>query len=124
MGRNQIIKDVLTKKRISQQRLADELKVTQATINQRLNAESDVDSVEFLQAVAKLTGVSLEFLINVNSYGSNSDDEFVNLAGEPEAIWKRKIQAKDVLIEEQRERIKELKKYIVVLEEKLNLKKE
>jgi transcriptional regulator with XRE-family HTH domain len=67
MGRNKRIKQALKVAGVSQQALADELNVTQASINQRLNAETEIDSVDFINAVAKLTGVTAEFLIT----GSN-----------------------------------------------------
>jgi transcriptional regulator with XRE-family HTH domain len=67
MGRNKRIKQALKVAGVSQQALADELNVTQASINQRLNAETEIDSVDFINAVAKLTSVTAEFLIT----GSN-----------------------------------------------------
>lgn len=109
----------MTKKRITQQQLAGELKVTQASVNQRLNAELEVDSVEFLQAVAKLTGVSLEYLINGTSEPYREGDSPNAEVAEPNSNWINKIQESEVVISEQRERIKELKKYIAMLEDQL-----
>lgn len=62
--RNQRIKYALKKAKISQQELADALNLTDSAVNQRLNSEKPVDSIEFIEMVCRLTNVDRDYLIN------------------------------------------------------------
>ncbi len=63
IGRNQRIKEVLKASKVSQTELAKALGVSHAAVNERLNKEEDIDSIQFLHTVSALTAVPLEYLI-------------------------------------------------------------
>ena len=63
MSRNERIKRFLKEKKVTRQQLADYLNVTNSTVTERLNSEKDVDSIDFILAVSKLTGVPFNSLI-------------------------------------------------------------
>lgn len=64
MSRNQRIKDALRAKGISQERLAERLKISQGAVGKQLNKTEDIDSIGFIEAVAELTGRSRDYLIH------------------------------------------------------------
>lgn len=63
MGRNQRIKDALKAKGISQEKLAEKLNITQAAVGKQLNKDEEIDSIEFINAVAELTGYSFQWFV-------------------------------------------------------------
>jgi transcriptional regulator with XRE-family HTH domain len=60
--RNNRIREAIESKS-SQQKVADRLKITRQAVNLQLSKKTDIDSVEFIDAVAELTGYSRDFLI-------------------------------------------------------------
>lgn len=63
-ARNQRIKEILKARKVSQTDLAKALGVSHATVNERLNKDEDIDSVEFIKAVALLTGYSFDDIMD------------------------------------------------------------
>lgn len=63
MGRNQRIKDALKAKGVSQEKLAEKLNITQAAVGKQLNKDEEIDSIEFINAVAELTGYSFQWFV-------------------------------------------------------------
>lgn len=62
-SRNERIKRALSEAKVSQEKLANALGVTDAAVNGRLNSDKDIDSVAFIEAVSGLTGRSKNWLI-------------------------------------------------------------
>jgi transcriptional regulator with XRE-family HTH domain len=56
ISRNSAIKKALENAEVTQDKLAKRLGISRAAVGERLNGEKDIDSVEFIQAVADLTG--------------------------------------------------------------------
>jgi transcriptional regulator with XRE-family HTH domain len=63
MSRNQRIKDSLRSAGISQEKLAEHLGISQAAVGKQLNKDDDIDSLQFMRAVAELTGQSIDWVI-------------------------------------------------------------
>lgn len=84
MTRNQRIKNALKVSGVSQEKLADALRITQAAVGKQLNKEEDIDSVEFIKAVAKLTGHSFDDIMDgpKSSASSRSTREEVLVVNE------------------------------------------
>jgi transcriptional regulator with XRE-family HTH domain len=61
--RNNRIRKVIEGKS-SQQKLADKLGITRQAVNLRLSSDKDIDSIDFIRAVAELTGSDIDWLIN------------------------------------------------------------
>jgi len=91
--RNNRIRDAIDS-RSSQQKVAERLGITRQAVNLRLSGEKDIDSVEFIDAVSSLTGLSREYLITGEkamvsmaleegsvSYGMSRKEEQEFLAG-------------------------------------------
>jgi transcriptional regulator with XRE-family HTH domain len=69
--------------RSSQQKIADALGITRQSVNLRLAGSKDIDSIEFIQAVAKLTGYTFEYLLNGDKiYGVKGDDKLYGVKGD------------------------------------------
>lgn len=60
--RNNRIREVIDRES-SQQAVADKLGITRQAVNLQLSKEKDIDSIQFIQAVAELTGRSFHYLI-------------------------------------------------------------
>jgi transcriptional regulator with XRE-family HTH domain len=69
---NRIRKAIDTKS--SQQKLAERLGITRQAVNLRLSAEKDIDSIDFINAVADLTGYSIKFLIEGKGQGNEVNE--------------------------------------------------
>lgn len=63
MSRNQRIKDALRMAGVSQEKLAAKLGITQAAVGKQLNKDEDIDSVDFIKAVAGLTNQTFLWLL-------------------------------------------------------------
>ena len=61
--RNRQIIELLNRTGKTQTQLAARLGITRASVSERLNKKEEVDSIEFVKAVAELTGYSLCDLI-------------------------------------------------------------
>lgn len=93
MGRNQRIKDALRRAGVSQEKLAERLNITQAAVGKQLNKAEDIDSLEFIDAVAELTGISRNQLLGWE-YAQKGDD--TSLVTEPSLSVEEEIYRKIV----------------------------
>lgn len=56
MTRNERIKKALTSSGVTQSKLAEVLGVTHAAVSERLSGEKEIDSIEFIDTVCRITG--------------------------------------------------------------------
>lgn len=68
--RNNRIREAIDS-RSSQQKVAERLGISRQAVNLRISGEKDIDSIEFVDAVAELTGLSRDFLIKGDSALNN-----------------------------------------------------
>jgi transcriptional regulator with XRE-family HTH domain len=73
--RNKRIIEVLNKAGKNQTDLSNRLKISRATVSERLNSEKEIDSISFIKAVADLTGLSVCDLIK--------DEDLIGVVNEP-----------------------------------------
>lgn len=65
---NQRIKRILKEKNVSQSTLAKALGIHRASVSDRLNSDTQVDSFSFLFTVSKVTGLSISYLYFGNEF--------------------------------------------------------
>lgn len=107
-ARNQRIIEAMKARGVTREAVSKLLGVTPSAVTQKLNDKRVIDSIDFVYAVAKLTGYSPHFLI----YGEEddqpvkaSDTEPQSLANDPVATYKNEKEVMKELIESQRETI-------------------
>ncbi len=87
MSVNQLIKESL--KRGDQSRLSVLLGLTKSAISDRINSEVEIDSVDFINAVCKVTGKPFSYFKKVElgsgAYQMKEEEELVALVGESES---------------------------------------
>ena len=105
----------------SQRDLAKFMGLSSPTVSSMLSKD-DIDSVKYLKAVEDLTGYRFEWLRT--GKGPEKKDAQTTGTEEPNLdYWQNILKTKDELIDEMRERIKEMKKYQELLEAQLRKKK-
>lgn len=62
-NRNSRLKTALESTDVSQTKLAEMLGISRSSVNERLKKDTEIDSVEFVHAVAKLTGYDFVWLL-------------------------------------------------------------
>ena len=119
MTRNQRISFCLKEAGIEQGVLGKELGTTQAAISKRLNRDKQIESVDFLLAVSRLTGKSIHYLYHGSEDEGTrpvqyvSSDEDQNLViDDPSETMRAKPGDVFELIEELRKEVELLKKQV------------
>jgi transcriptional regulator with XRE-family HTH domain len=110
--RNSRIKKVLEPRGL-QQKVADKLGITRQAVNLRLSGDKEVDSVDFIKAVAEVTGRSFDWLIT----GKGEEQGFL---AEPHV--EGMIEKIEKLVRSQNTTIHLLEKRMKVLEDQLKSK--
>lgn len=108
-ARNQRIIEAMKARGVTREALSKLLGVTPSAVTQKLNDKRVIDSIDFVYAVAKLTGYSPHFLI----YGEEDDQkttkafdaESQSIANDPIAAYRNEKEVMKELIESQRETI-------------------
>lgn len=77
-SRNARLKKALSDQRISQDKLSKRLNVSRAAVSERLNKDVEIDSIEFVNAVAELTGVDRDWLFNGESRNRSDSSDSPN----------------------------------------------
>lgn len=128
--RNKVLKNAISEVRGNQAKLAKMLNVSPQTISERLNDDKEIDSVEFIQAVAQLTGKSFYSLlltdepnvidvaisvdgskaVNITKYDAENFEMDVNKIFASETKLPYRERDVYVLIEELKRRVDELEK--------------
>lgn len=62
-NRNSRIKKALKEGKVSQEKLGAALGITSQAVNERLNKDQDIDSIEFVETVSRLTGFTVNWIL-------------------------------------------------------------
>ena len=91
MSVNQVVKEAL--KRGDIKRISDILGISGQAVTERINSSKEIDSVDFINAVCKVTGKPFSYFKKVElgsgAYQMKEEEELVALVGESESDYMR-----------------------------------